>query len=134
MTGKVLALLFGGSGKHCAAAVDDKDLCPRTLGRTGRKLADPPQVEGCDDNRRCDYAPLLHHRECSHHARNAADSSDEIVAQRKLTRMQGILEIGAIGNIQSEDRRVTSASHLAIVADDRQHAHPWNVARQVLRI
>src|SRR5262249_10578403 len=30
-----------------------------------------------------------------------------------------------------EDRGVTSASHLAIVADDRQHAHPWNVARQV---
>ena len=37
VTGKVLAdqlPFFGGSGKHCAAAVDDKDLRPRTLCRT----------------------------------------------------------------------------------------------------
>src|SRR6516164_739505 len=105
VTSKVLAdelLLFSGSGKHCATAVDDKNLCPRTLCRTGCKLADPPQVEGCDDHRRCDPAPFLHHRECSHHAQNAADPSDEIVAQRKLARMQGILEIRAVGNIQSD--------------------------------
>ena len=33
VTSKVLAdelLLFSGSGKHCATAVDDKNLCPRT--------------------------------------------------------------------------------------------------------
>jgi hypothetical protein len=45
--------------------------------------------------------------------------------------MQGILEIRAVGNIQSDDRGVASASHLAIASDDRQHAHPRNVARQI---
>jgi hypothetical protein len=45
--------------------------------------------------------------------------------------MQGILEIRAVGNVQSNDRGIAPAFHPAIISHDHQHAHPRNVARQV---
>ena len=45
--------------------------------------------------------------------------------------MQGVLEIWAIGNVHADDRGIAPASHLAIIPDDEQHAHPRNVTRKV---
>ena len=58
---------------------------------------------------------------------------DEIVAQGEVARVQGILEIGAVGDVQADHRRIARAPHSAVVSRDRQHAHPWDVAGKIVQ-
>ena len=133
MAGEVLAdelLLAGGSGQHRAAAVNDDHLGAEALRRAGGDVADPIQVEGRGDYGG-DLIAVLDHRERGHQARNAVDPSDEVIAQREVARLQRILEIRAVRNVQSDHRRIAAAFHLAVMPDHRQHAYPWNVAGKI---
>jgi hypothetical protein len=122
---------IGRPGQQRAAAIDQKDRGAGALRRVRRKLAEPMQIDRCDDDSG-NGAAVLDDRKNRHHSGSAADPADQIIAQRKITRAQSILKIRSIGHIQSLRGRIAGALDTAIDAGDGEPADPRHTAGQIL--